>query len=90
MQIWDLHLNDPECRGVEIGDDYVFTIKTNLTDCGTIMVSLSHSQSIYTVFFMAKQISFQKKAANCYVFNTYMEGLGNLKLDQYIQLILSF
>lgn len=38
MQIWDLHLNNPECRGVEIGDDYVFTIKTNLTDCGTIMV----------------------------------------------------
>lgn len=41
MQIWDLHLNDPVCRGVEIGDGYVFTIKTNLTDCGTIMVSLS-------------------------------------------------
>ncbi|MCI4382570.1 hypothetical protein PGIGA_G00016450 [Pangasianodon gigas] len=39
VYIWDLHLNDPECRGVEIGGDYVFTIKTNLTDCGTIMAS---------------------------------------------------
>lgn len=34
-----MHLNDPECRGVEVGDDYVFSIKTNLSDCGTIMVS---------------------------------------------------
>lgn len=32
-------MNDPECRGVEVGDDYVFSIKTNLSDCGTIMVS---------------------------------------------------
>ncbi|KAL6477685.1 hypothetical protein MHYP_G00135200 [Metynnis hypsauchen] len=39
VYIWDLHLNDPECRGVEIGGDYVFSIKTNLTDCGTIMAS---------------------------------------------------
>lgn len=39
-QVNDLHLNDPECRGVEIEDDYVFSIKTNLTDCGTIMVNL--------------------------------------------------
>ncbi|XP_036448833.1 pancreatic secretory granule membrane major glycoprotein GP2 [Colossoma macropomum] len=39
VYIWDLHLNDPECRGVEIGDDYVFSIKTNLTDCGTITAS---------------------------------------------------
>ncbi|KAL7380168.1 hypothetical protein ABVT39_013054 [Epinephelus coioides] len=39
VYVWDLHLNDPECRGVEIGDDYVFSIKTNLSDCGTIMAS---------------------------------------------------
>ncbi|KAG9268682.1 pancreatic secretory granule membrane major glycoprotein GP2 [Astyanax mexicanus] len=39
VYIWDLHLNDPECRGVEIGSDYVFSIKTNLTDCGTITAS---------------------------------------------------
>ncbi|KAF3845597.1 hypothetical protein F7725_008760, partial [Dissostichus mawsoni] len=37
--VGDLHLNDPECRGVEVGEDYVFSIKTNLSDCGTIMVS---------------------------------------------------
>lgn len=40
IQVWDLHLNDPDCRGVEVGNDYVFSIKTNLTDCGTIMVIL--------------------------------------------------
>ncbi|KAM9569233.1 pancreatic secretory granule membrane major glycoprotein GP2-like [Salvelinus alpinus] len=39
VYVWDLHLNDPECRGVEIGDDYVFSIKTNLSDCGTILAS---------------------------------------------------
>ncbi|KAI4793954.1 hypothetical protein KUCAC02_032378, partial [Chaenocephalus aceratus] len=35
--VGDLHLNDPECRGVEVGEDYVFSIKTNLSDCGTVM-----------------------------------------------------
>ncbi|KAM4542572.1 alpha-tectorin [Odontesthes bonariensis] len=39
VNVWDLHLNDPECRGVEVGDDYVFKIKTNLSDCGSIMTS---------------------------------------------------
>ncbi|XP_015202673.2 pancreatic secretory granule membrane major glycoprotein GP2 [Lepisosteus oculatus] len=39
VYIWDLHLNDPECRGTETEDDYVFIIKTNLSDCGTIMAS---------------------------------------------------
>ncbi|XP_061600150.1 pancreatic secretory granule membrane major glycoprotein GP2 [Cololabis saira] len=39
VYVWDLHLNDPECRGVEVGDDYVFSIKTNLSDCGTSIVS---------------------------------------------------
>ncbi|XP_032356758.1 uromodulin [Etheostoma spectabile] len=39
VYIWDLHLNDPECRGIEVGDDYVFSIKTNLSDCGTVMGS---------------------------------------------------
>lgn len=39
-QVWDLQLNDPDCRGVEVGNDYVFSIKTNLTDCGTAMVIL--------------------------------------------------
>ncbi|XP_068121022.1 pancreatic secretory granule membrane major glycoprotein GP2-like, partial [Hyperolius riggenbachi] len=37
--ISDLHLNDPECRGREIDDSYVFSIQTNFTDCGTIMTS---------------------------------------------------
>ncbi|KAM8913197.1 pancreatic secretory granule membrane major glycoprotein GP2 [Spinachia spinachia] len=37
VYVWDLHLNDPECRGIEVGGDYVFSIKTNLSDCGTIM-----------------------------------------------------
>ncbi|KAG7265846.1 hypothetical protein CRUP_010488 [Coryphaenoides rupestris] len=37
VNVWDLHLNDPECRGVEVGEDYVFSIKTNLSDCGTVM-----------------------------------------------------
>ncbi|XP_067223004.1 pancreatic secretory granule membrane major glycoprotein GP2 [Chanodichthys erythropterus] len=39
VYVWDLQLNDPDCRGVEVGNDYVFSIKKNLTDCGTIMVS---------------------------------------------------
>ncbi|XP_056914640.1 pancreatic secretory granule membrane major glycoprotein GP2 [Takifugu flavidus] len=39
VYVWDLHLNDPDCRGTEVGDDYVFSIKTNLSDCGTIMTS---------------------------------------------------
>ncbi|XP_048126754.1 pancreatic secretory granule membrane major glycoprotein GP2 isoform X1 [Alosa alosa] len=39
VYVWDIHLNDPECRGVQIGDNYVFSIKTNLTDCGTLTVS---------------------------------------------------
>uniref|UniRef100_A0A3Q3WQ62 ZP domain-containing protein n=1 Tax=Mola mola TaxID=94237 RepID=A0A3Q3WQ62_MOLML len=39
IYVWDLHLNDPDCRGVEVGDDYVFSIKTNLSDCGSIMAS---------------------------------------------------
>lgn len=38
LQVWDLHLNDPECRGVHAGDDYVFSIRTNLSDCGTVTV----------------------------------------------------
>ncbi|KAM9316765.1 uromodulin-like [Gastrophryne carolinensis] len=37
--ISDLHLNDPECRGREVDDSYVFSIQTNFTDCGTIMAS---------------------------------------------------
>ncbi|KAL4624012.1 alpha-tectorin-like [Arapaima gigas] len=39
VHVWDLHLNDPECRGVMIDDNYVFSIKTNLSDCGTITAS---------------------------------------------------
>uniref|UniRef100_A0A3P9LTM8 Si:dkeyp-110a12.4 n=1 Tax=Oryzias latipes TaxID=8090 RepID=A0A3P9LTM8_ORYLA len=39
VYVWDLHLNDPECRGVQVGDDYVFSVRTNLSDCGTITVS---------------------------------------------------
>ncbi|XP_008397299.1 pancreatic secretory granule membrane major glycoprotein GP2 [Poecilia reticulata] len=39
VDVDDLHLNDPECRGEEIGDNFVFSIRTNLSDCGTIMVS---------------------------------------------------
>ncbi|KAM8946275.1 pancreatic secretory granule membrane major glycoprotein GP2-like [Pelodytes ibericus] len=37
--ISDLHLNDPECRGRELEDSYVFSIQTNFTDCGTLMAS---------------------------------------------------
>lgn len=61
MQIWDLHLNDPVCRGVEIGDGYVFTIKTNLTDCGTIMVNLSILSQYNVLYFMIQEISFISK-----------------------------
>uniref|UniRef100_M4ALQ6 Si:dkeyp-110a12.4 n=1 Tax=Xiphophorus maculatus TaxID=8083 RepID=M4ALQ6_XIPMA len=39
VDVDDLHLNDPECRGEEIGANFVFSIRTNLSDCGTIMVS---------------------------------------------------
>ncbi|XP_047467401.1 pancreatic secretory granule membrane major glycoprotein GP2 [Mugil cephalus] len=39
VYVSDLHLNDPDCRGVEVGDDYVFSIKKNLSDCGTVMTS---------------------------------------------------
>ncbi|KAJ4921700.1 hypothetical protein JOQ06_002000 [Pogonophryne albipinna] len=44
--VGDLHLNDPECRGVEVGEDYVFSIKTNLSDCGTVTVPPS-TPSLY-------------------------------------------
>nr|XP_056709660.1 pancreatic secretory granule membrane major glycoprotein GP2-like isoform X2 [Euleptes europaea] len=37
--ISDLHLNDPECHGAEVGNLYVFNIKTNFTDCRTRMES---------------------------------------------------
>ncbi|XP_062981765.1 pancreatic secretory granule membrane major glycoprotein GP2-like [Elgaria multicarinata webbii] len=37
--ISDLHLNDPECHGSKVGNLYVFSIKTNFTDCGTRMDS---------------------------------------------------
>ncbi|OCT79847.1 alpha-tectorin [Xenopus laevis] len=37
--ISDLHLNDPECRGKEKDDFYIFSIQTNFTECGTIMTS---------------------------------------------------
>ncbi|XP_053147039.1 pancreatic secretory granule membrane major glycoprotein GP2-like isoform X2 [Hemicordylus capensis] len=33
--ISDLHLNDPECHGTQVENLYVFSIKTNFTDCGT-------------------------------------------------------
>uniref|UniRef100_H3A0M4 Si:dkeyp-110a12.4 n=1 Tax=Latimeria chalumnae TaxID=7897 RepID=H3A0M4_LATCH len=39
VSIWDLHLNDPDCRGIDTGTSYVFSIKTNLSDCGTITAS---------------------------------------------------
>ncbi|XP_061700967.1 pancreatic secretory granule membrane major glycoprotein GP2 isoform X2 [Syngnathoides biaculeatus] len=39
VYVWDLHLNDPDCRGVEVGDDYVFSIKSNLSRCGSVMTS---------------------------------------------------
>ncbi|XP_007892721.1 pancreatic secretory granule membrane major glycoprotein GP2 [Callorhinchus milii] len=39
VYIWNLHLNDPECQGFENEDSYVFRVKTNLSDCGTIMAS---------------------------------------------------
>ncbi|XP_077438263.1 pancreatic secretory granule membrane major glycoprotein GP2 [Vanacampus margaritifer] len=39
VYVWDLHLNDPECRGVEVGDDYVFSIQSNLSHCGSVMTS---------------------------------------------------
>lgn len=70
MQIWDLHLNNPDCRGVEIGDDYVFIIKTNLTDCGTIMVSLT-ILSIYHLFFMTEEVSFLSRV---FVLSTYVKA----------------
>ncbi|XP_066478848.1 uromodulin-like [Tiliqua scincoides] len=37
--ISDLHLNDPECHGTKVDNQYVFSIKTNFTDCGTRMDS---------------------------------------------------
>ncbi|GCB66842.1 hypothetical protein scyTo_0010156 [Scyliorhinus torazame] len=39
VHIWDLHLNDPECHGLETENFYVFRIKMNLSDCGTITAS---------------------------------------------------
>nr|XP_028579438.1 pancreatic secretory granule membrane major glycoprotein GP2-like isoform X1 [Podarcis muralis] len=35
----DLHLNDPACHGTQVGNLYIFSIKTNFTDCGTRMDS---------------------------------------------------
>ncbi|XP_051781251.1 pancreatic secretory granule membrane major glycoprotein GP2 isoform X1 [Erpetoichthys calabaricus] len=39
VYVWDLHLNDPSCRGFENDSSYIFSIRTNLTDCGTITAS---------------------------------------------------
>ncbi|XP_072313853.1 uromodulin [Eucyclogobius newberryi] len=50
VYVWDLHLNDPDCRGVEVGDNYVFSIRTNLSDCGTVMTSdRSHIMFVNTI-----------------------------------------
>ncbi|XP_071996835.1 uromodulin-like [Engystomops pustulosus] len=50
IYISDLHLNDPECRGRETGDSFIFSIQTNFTDCGTIMASdESHIVFINTI-----------------------------------------
>ncbi|XP_058605922.1 pancreatic secretory granule membrane major glycoprotein GP2 isoform X1 [Onychostoma macrolepis] len=58
VYVWDMHLNDPDCRGVEVGNDYVFSIKTNLTDCGTIMpASNSATTTQRTSFTLARHKS---------------------------------
>ncbi|XP_032877740.1 pancreatic secretory granule membrane major glycoprotein GP2-like [Amblyraja radiata] len=46
VYIRDLHLNDPECQGTETEDFYVFSVKTNLSDCGT----LTDSDDVHIVF----------------------------------------
>uniref|UniRef100_A0ACB8GBX1 Uncharacterized protein n=1 Tax=Sphaerodactylus townsendi TaxID=933632 RepID=A0ACB8GBX1_9SAUR len=52
--ISDLHLNDPECHGTEVGNLYVFSIKTNFTDCGTRM----ESDSTHIIFINTIQNNF--------------------------------
>ncbi|KAH0622363.1 hypothetical protein JD844_024611 [Phrynosoma platyrhinos] len=52
--ISDLHLNDPKCHGAEVGNLYVFSIKTNFTDCGTQM----DSDGSYIIFFNTIQNNF--------------------------------
>ncbi|KAJ6660179.1 hypothetical protein lerEdw1_018106 [Lerista edwardsae] len=44
--ISDLHLNDPECHGMKVGNQYVFSIKTNFTDCGTRMANGENKISV--------------------------------------------
>ncbi|XP_061425069.1 uromodulin-like [Lethenteron reissneri] len=39
VQIYDLHLNDRSCRGTETEDAFVFQVKTNYSNCGTVTAS---------------------------------------------------
>uniref|UniRef100_A0A3Q3AUJ1 Si:dkeyp-110a12.4 n=1 Tax=Kryptolebias marmoratus TaxID=37003 RepID=A0A3Q3AUJ1_KRYMA len=49
VYVGDLHLNDPECRGVEVDDSYVFSIRTNLSDCGTTVSDDTHIMFMNTI-----------------------------------------
>uniref|UniRef100_A0A3B5B584 Si:dkeyp-110a12.4 n=1 Tax=Stegastes partitus TaxID=144197 RepID=A0A3B5B584_9TELE len=61
VYVWDLHLNDPDCRGVEVGDDYVFSIKTNLSDCGTTITLNTEDGNFSVSMLLYKDEAFQDR-----------------------------
>nr|XP_008121120.1 PREDICTED: pancreatic secretory granule membrane major glycoprotein GP2 isoform X1 [Anolis carolinensis] len=65
--ISDLHLNDPECQGTEIENFYVFSIKTNFTDCGTRM----ESDGAYMIFLNTIQNNFSDTITRTFVNITF-------------------
>ncbi|KAI9526973.1 hypothetical protein NQZ68_034643 [Dissostichus eleginoides] len=77
--VGDLHLNDPECRGVEVGEDYVFSIKTNLSDCGTIMTPGSR--------LLVLDSGFQTPGSRLLVLDSWYQTPGSrlLVLDSWFQ-----
>ncbi|XP_042325239.1 pancreatic secretory granule membrane major glycoprotein GP2-like isoform X2 [Sceloporus undulatus] len=65
--ISDLHLNDPECHGTEVGNLYVFRIKTNFTDCGTQM----DSDGSYIIFLNTIQNNFSDVITRTFINITF-------------------
>ncbi|XP_077206776.1 pancreatic secretory granule membrane major glycoprotein GP2-like isoform X1 [Paroedura picta] len=65
--ISDLHLNDPECHGTEVGNLYVFSIKTIFTDCGTRM----ESDGTHIIFFNTIQNNFSDIITRTFINMTF-------------------
>nr|XP_020666864.1 pancreatic secretory granule membrane major glycoprotein GP2-like [Pogona vitticeps] len=65
--ISDLHLNDPECHGSIVDNLYVFSIKTNFTNCGTRM----DSDGAHIIFINTIQNNFSDVITRAFVNITF-------------------